>query len=97
MSDTAVAEPQEKLLSMSDVLARVPISNVTLIVWSRDGRFPSPRRVTDRFNSKPFWLESEVNRWIQSLPKKIYKNLDETARRRRGSDDAEFCKSVDGA
>ena len=94
MSDTAIAEPQEKLLTTSDVLERVPISNVTLIEWSRNGKFPSPRRVTERYNSRPFWLESEVNRWIQALPPKAYKKLHEGVRRRRGSDDVEFCESV---
>jgi predicted DNA-binding transcriptional regulator AlpA len=60
--------PSTKLLSKKQVLERVPVSFVTLWKLMREGTFPRARQIGGR----SFWLESEVDRFIASLPIRAY-------------------------
>jgi prophage regulatory protein len=52
-----------KLLSIRDVLQRVPVSRARLYQLVKAGAFPRQVRVGGR----AFWLEGEVDRWVDSL------------------------------
>lgn len=54
-----------RLLSKPEILDRAGVSYQTIWAWMRDGKFPRSRVL----GSKICWLESEVEQWMQSLPK----------------------------
>jgi predicted DNA-binding transcriptional regulator AlpA len=53
-----------RLLTKRQVLARVPVSFVTLWHWMQQGKFPRARKV----GGKTCWFESEINAWLEALP-----------------------------
>jgi len=58
-----------RLISKTEVLARVGVSFPTLWLWMREGRFPLSRDL----GGSSAWIESEVTDWIESLPVREYK------------------------
>jgi hypothetical protein len=44
----------------------------------RKGEFPAARDVLGR----PMWVESEINRWIEDLPKRVYQPLEQDAEKK---------------
>lgn len=52
-----------KILSTSDLLARVPYSRVQIWRLIRAGKFPAPLQLTER---RIGFLETDVNTWIES-------------------------------
>ena len=52
----------KRLLTLDAVLARVPVTRQTIYNWERDERFP--RRISLPEDQRAFWLESEVDDWI---------------------------------
>ena len=52
----------KRLLTLDAVLARVPVAPQTIYNWERDERFP--RRISLPEDQRAFWLESEVDDWI---------------------------------
>lgn len=67
-------EPVSRLLTREEVLAIVKVSYPTLWWWVRDGHFPAPRRLGSRGkHGRIGWIESEVQAWIKSLPKRYPK------------------------
>jgi predicted DNA-binding transcriptional regulator AlpA len=63
----------DKLLTKRDLLDRIGISYVTIWKMMRAGTFPRSRAA----GGKLVWLESEINEWIQALPKTALKGDDE--------------------
>jgi predicted DNA-binding transcriptional regulator AlpA len=54
-----------RLVSANEVAARIGVTLVTLWSWSRNGKFPPPRRVGTRNIA---WLSTDVDEWIRNLP-----------------------------
>jgi prophage regulatory protein len=57
------APHSRKLLSLPDVLARVPVSRARLYQMVATGEFPRQVKV----GSRSAWIESEVDSWVDSL------------------------------
>ena len=74
---TATAKPTKvgRMLSREEVLEIVGVTYPTIWAWVRDKHFPAPRRLgfTKHQQGRIGWLESEVQAWIMSLPKKYPK------------------------
>ena len=64
---TTTTAPPEKLLRLSTVLARVPISRSAWYQGVKDGKFPPPIKLGPKTSA---WRESDVNRLIQELAAK---------------------------
>ena len=60
----------QKLITKSEVLDRLRVSAPTLWAWMRQGKFPKPIELSD---TKVFWFESEVDAFIESRPRRQYK------------------------
>lgn len=56
----------EQALRIEAVAELVDLSPSTVYRLAREGRFPSPRRVTERV---PRWLRSEIIAWLQTRPR----------------------------
>lgn len=54
---------EKKLLRFSQVVARVPFSRTHLYLLIREGKFPKQKK----FGRNSFWLESDINQWIDEL------------------------------
>ena len=52
----------KRLLTLNDVLARVPVTRQTINNWERDNDFP--RRIALPDQEVSFWLESEIDNWL---------------------------------
>ena len=63
---THTASP-EKLLRLSEVLTRVPISRSAWYQGVKDGKFPPPIKLGSKTSA---WRESDVNRLIADLAAK---------------------------
>jgi prophage regulatory protein len=57
------AHPSRKLLSLPDVLQRVPVSRARLYELIAAGEFPRQVKV----GARSAWIEREVDRWVDSL------------------------------
>ena len=64
---TTPTAPPEKLLRLSEVLTRVPISRSAWYAGVKDGKFPPPIKLGPKTSA---WRESDVNRLIQELAAK---------------------------
>jgi predicted DNA-binding transcriptional regulator AlpA len=61
-----------KFLTREEVLALIGVSYVTLWTWIRDGKFPPARElVGDAKRNRIVWIESEVQAWMASRPKRL--------------------------
>jgi predicted DNA-binding transcriptional regulator AlpA len=58
-----------RLVFKPEVLDRVGISYALLWDWMRTGKFPMARQV----GGKTAWVESEIDEWITSRPRRQYK------------------------
>jgi prophage regulatory protein len=59
-----------RLLSRSEVLARIPVTYPTLWAWMKAGTFPRGRKIG---GSRVAWLESDITDWIAGRPKQTLK------------------------
>lgn len=73
------APPASRFITRGEVLDRVGVSFVTVWKWMRSDMFPRGREVGGR----TMWIETEVERWIQSRPVRRLKG-DAPERRRAG-------------
>jgi predicted DNA-binding transcriptional regulator AlpA len=64
-----------RLLSKAEVVARVGLTFPTLWEMMRKNTFPRSRLV----GSKVYWLSSEIDMWLMSLPLQRYKGEHEEA------------------
>jgi predicted DNA-binding transcriptional regulator AlpA len=64
---------QPRLISKAEVCDRVGRTFVTIWQWMRDGKFPMARDC----GGKPAWLESEIDKWIETRPVREYKRAGE--------------------
>lgn len=62
-----------KLISKPEVCEKIGKSFPIIWLWMRQGKFPLPREVA---GGQPSWIESEVDEWITSKPKRQYKDAD---------------------
>jgi predicted DNA-binding transcriptional regulator AlpA len=60
-----------KLLSRDEVLARVPVSYVTIYHWMKAGTFPRSRLING--GPRVGWIESEIDAWVGAQPKQKLK------------------------
>jgi prophage regulatory protein len=58
---TATLTPESRILSLKNVLGRVPISRTTLWRMEREGTFPKHVQVSI---NRIGWFESDVEKWI---------------------------------
>ena len=56
----------DRLLRLSEVLARCGLSRSSLYRMMRDGSFPEPLKVGVRAVR---WRESEIEGWLEALPR----------------------------
>ena len=56
----------DRLLRLSEVLARCGLSRSSLYRMMRDGSFPEPLKVGVRAVR---WRESEIEAWLEALPR----------------------------
>ena len=64
---TTPTAPPEKLLRLSEVLARVPISRSAWYEGCKTGRFPAPIKLGPKTSA---WRESDINKLISDLATK---------------------------
>jgi predicted DNA-binding transcriptional regulator AlpA len=65
-----------KLLSRVEVLALVGVSYPTLWWWVKEGHFPAPRVLGFKgTKGRIGWIESEVQQWMASLPRRFPKGF----------------------
>lgn len=57
----------KKLLTKKEVISRCGYSAAHIARMEKEGRFPERIKPGKRPNSKAFWLESEINAWIDNL------------------------------
>lgn len=55
--------PNDVLLRLPQVLARVPVGKSTLWLWVREGRFPKPIKLGPMTTA---WHAADVAAWIDS-------------------------------
>ena len=60
--------PNKRFVFRSELLERLSITYPTLWRWMRDGRFPTPQII----GGSNAWLESEVDHWMTSQPRRVY-------------------------
>lgn len=63
------ASPKDRLVCKPEVLRRVGVTYPTLWSWMRDGKFPRAREL----GGKTAWLESDIDRWIETRPVRVLK------------------------
>lgn len=54
-----------RLLRLREVRALVGLSHDAIYRLAREGRFPPPRKLSDRASA---WREDEIRAWIESRP-----------------------------
>jgi predicted DNA-binding transcriptional regulator AlpA len=59
---TPKLSPQERLLTRRILRQVVPVSDMTIWRWERDGLFPKHLTI----NSRNYWLLSEVRIWLDA-------------------------------
>lgn len=60
--DVAPANPlSDKLLTRGCLREFIPVSDMTLFRWIRDGKFPRPIMMS----RQRYWKVSEVNAWLE--------------------------------
>jgi predicted DNA-binding transcriptional regulator AlpA len=69
MADKRETEKQRKLIGKSTVLERVPVTYPTIWSLMKKGLFPRSRIL----GGKICWLESEIDQWMEELPKRRFK------------------------
>jgi predicted DNA-binding transcriptional regulator AlpA len=64
-----------RLLSRAEVTDLAGVTYVALWGWIRDGKFPPGRSIGSGPKAHVAWIESEVEDWIRSRPKRIPKGF----------------------
>jgi prophage regulatory protein len=54
-------EAKTSFIRLEQVKARTGLSRSTVYAYMRDGRFPSPVTISDRYVA---WVENEIDAWI---------------------------------
>jgi prophage regulatory protein len=62
--------PPRRLISLKEVLRRVPLTYPTLWKMMREGRFPRPKAIGAK---KDGWVEDEITAWIDNQPRRMLK------------------------
>ena len=78
MAKSKTKSEPSRLLSRAEVLEIVGVTYPTLWAWVRDGHFPAARvlgfkKTEGNKGGRVAWLESEVQAWIASRPKRFPK------------------------
>lgn len=60
--DAPALEKPKRLITIEEVLMRVPVTRQTMFNWERTDRFP--RRID--LDGRACWLESEIDDWIDN-------------------------------
>jgi predicted DNA-binding transcriptional regulator AlpA len=71
--------PGTRLISKAEVLDRTGLSFPTIWKMMRENNFPQAMTLptTPRVKfARPVWVESEVDAWIEALPRRTYKPAD---------------------
>jgi prophage regulatory protein len=58
------------MISLEELLGRVPINSITIWRKMRDGTFPHARQVGEK---RIGWIESEIDEWLLSRPNTVLK------------------------
>jgi prophage regulatory protein len=61
-----------RMLRIQELEDRVGVTRSTIDRWERAGRFPTRRQLGE---GAVGWLETEVDEWLQSLPRSTRRNL----------------------
>lgn len=59
-----------RLLSMEQVLDKVPVSRQQIYAWIGKGQFPKQKRIS---TNRVAWLESDIDDWIEDRSPKAVK------------------------
>ena len=75
MAKSKTKSEPSRLLSRAEVLEIVGVTYPTLWAWVRNGHFPAARVLGLEGNKggRVAWVESEVQSWIMSRPKRFPK------------------------
>ena len=68
------------LLGRHEVVAMAGVTYPTIWLWMREGKFPRSRVV----GGKSMWVSAEIDAWIDALPVRPLKPLDDAAQAARG-------------
>lgn len=60
--DSRVGAMPKRLLSMRQVLERVPVSRQQIYLWISQGTFPRQIRMSE---NRVAWLEMDIEKWIE--------------------------------
>jgi len=55
-----------QFITKKQVLAKIPVTNTTLLRWEEDGKFPKRVKPDGKLKSKSFWVREEVDDWMIS-------------------------------
>ena len=73
MAKSKEQEPEPtRFIGKGEMLERVCLSFPFVWQLIREGKFPASREV----GGKALWIESEIENWIKTRPKKKYKKLE---------------------
>ena len=59
-----------RLLSIEQVLDKVPVSRQQIYMWIGKGKFPGQKRIS---TNRVAWLESDIDDWIEERSVKAEK------------------------
>ena len=57
---------QRRVLAQKNLLAKIPLSRITIWRLEREGKFPSRLRLTA---NRIGWFEDEIEEWLESRPR----------------------------
>lgn len=57
-----IVNKEEKILRLSELQKRVPLSRSRIYALASDGRFPQPIKLGERASG---WIEREVEEWLE--------------------------------
>lgn len=73
-SAAVAVQPSIKLLSKTEMLARVGVSYSSVWNWIVAGTFPPGRALSDGKRGRIMWVEAEIEAWIASRPVRLPKS-----------------------
>ena len=62
-----------RLLTKGEVLELIGVTYPCLWTWIKNGKFPAGRSIGNGKKGHVAWIESEVNDWILSRPRRLPK------------------------
>jgi prophage regulatory protein len=71
----SISKPKPpRFIYRNELLARVGVTYTSIWLWVRDGKFPAPRELGGGHQrGRLAWLESEIDEWMNSRPKRLPK------------------------